>query len=263
MTRAAIPPLLKHLNERTVLRDDPQLGADLARGDLAAGGDLEADGLARAPVPARRRPRPRDGRRARPPAVRRGLLRAGPGRRARPRPRPRRAVPARGDLRPGRHRAGPPGRGASRTSRSDSALEAIAKLRTSLVDASGLPAHLLDSAVVGVPAVVDDATGQLSMATNVPGLEGRDFRADLVERLGLPVTLDNDINLAARGEQWRGVARRGRGLRLPLGGHRARRRARPPRRAPPRPERRRRRGRPRRLGAHGRDRPVRRRSRRR
>jgi predicted NBD/HSP70 family sugar kinase len=88
----------------------------------------------------------------------------------------------------------------------DSALEAIAKLRTSLVEASGLPDHLLDSAVVGVPAAVDDATGQLSMATNVPGLEGRDFRADLVERLGLPVTLDNDINLAARGEQWRGVA---------------------------------------------------------
>ena len=44
------------------------------------------------------------------------------------------------------------------------------------------------------------------MATNVPGLEGGDFRTDLVERLDLPVTLDNDINLAARGEQWRGVA---------------------------------------------------------
>jgi predicted NBD/HSP70 family sugar kinase len=87
------------------------------------------------------------------------------------------------------------------------ALDTITKLRTSLVDASGLPAHLIDSAVVGVPAVVDDETGRLSMATNVRGLEGRDFRTDLVGRLDLPVTLDNDINLAARGEQWRGVAR--------------------------------------------------------
>jgi len=87
------------------------------------------------------------------------------------------------------------------------ALDTITKLRTSLVDASGLPAHLIDSAVVGVPAVVDEETGRLSMATNVPGLEGGDFRTDLVERLDLPVTLDNDINLAARGEQWRGVAR--------------------------------------------------------
>jgi predicted NBD/HSP70 family sugar kinase len=87
------------------------------------------------------------------------------------------------------------------------ALGTITKLRSSLVEASGLPGHLIDSAVVGVPAVVDDETGRLSMATNVPGLEGRDFRTDLVERLDLPVTLDNDINLAARGEQWRGVAR--------------------------------------------------------
>jgi predicted NBD/HSP70 family sugar kinase len=86
------------------------------------------------------------------------------------------------------------------------ALATIVKLRTSLVESSGLAAELIDSAVVGVPAVVEDS-GRLSMATNVPGLEGRDFRVELVEALGLPVTLDNDINLAARGEQWLGVAR--------------------------------------------------------
>jgi predicted NBD/HSP70 family sugar kinase len=89
----------------------------------------------------------------------------------------------------------------------EKALDTIGKLRTSLVDASGLSPHLIDCVVVGVPAVVDEQTGRLSMATNVPGLEGRDFRTDLVERLGLQVTLDNDINLAARGEHWLGVAR--------------------------------------------------------
>ena len=88
----------------------------------------------------------------------------------------------------------------------DKALDAITRLRTSLVEASGLSGHLLDTAVVGVPAVVDEATGRMSM-TSVPGLDGRDFRADLTERLGLPVTVENDINLAARGEQWLGVAR--------------------------------------------------------
>jgi len=87
------------------------------------------------------------------------------------------------------------------------ALDTITKLRSSLVEASELPAHLIDSAVVGVPAVVGGETGRLSMGTNVPGLDGRDFRSDLIERLDLPVTLDNDINLAARGEQWLGVAR--------------------------------------------------------
>src|SRR6185295_9922659 len=45
------------------------------------------------------------------------------------------------------------------------------------------------------------------VAGRVRGLEGRHFRGELEELLGLPVTLDNDINLAARGEQWLGVAR--------------------------------------------------------
>ncbi len=88
----------------------------------------------------------------------------------------------------------------------ENALTAIAKLRTSLVDASNLPGDLIDSVVAGVPGVVEP-TGKLSLATNVRGLEGRHFAAELEGVLGLPVTLDNDINLAARGEQWLGVAR--------------------------------------------------------
>ena len=36
---------------------------------------------------------------------------------------------------------------------------------------------------------------------------GPAFGAELEERLGVPVRIDNDINLAALGEQWRGVAR--------------------------------------------------------
>lgn len=86
------------------------------------------------------------------------------------------------------------------------ALEAISKLRLSLVEATGFPGGLIDSAVVGVPAVVDEETGMLSLTT-VRGLAGRDFRTDLVERLDVPVRLENDINLAALGEQWLGVAR--------------------------------------------------------
>ena len=59
--------------------------------------------------------------------------------------------------------------------------------------------------VVGVPGVVDAGTGRLTLATNVPGLEGRDWGADLRQRLDLPVSVENDINLAAVGERWRGV----------------------------------------------------------
>jgi predicted NBD/HSP70 family sugar kinase len=88
----------------------------------------------------------------------------------------------------------------------ENALATIAKLRTSLVEASGLAAERIDMVVVGVPGVVEP-TGKLSLATNVRGLEGRHFAVELEDLLGLPVVLDNDINLAARGEQWLGVAR--------------------------------------------------------
>ena len=59
-------------------------------------------------------------------------------------------------------------------------------------------------------AVAPD-TRRLALADNVPGLGGMLPSAELVTArwLGrdLPVQVDNDINLAALGEQWRGVAR--------------------------------------------------------
>ena len=67
--------------------------------------------------------------------------------------------------------------------------------------------ELIDGVVVGVPGVVGRGRDACGSPTNVPGLEGRAFGAELEARLGLPVTLENDINLAALGEQWRGVAR--------------------------------------------------------
>jgi predicted NBD/HSP70 family sugar kinase len=87
------------------------------------------------------------------------------------------------------------------------AVEAIARLRSSLLDASGLDPDRVDGVVVGVPGVVDRATGVLRVVENVSGLEGRRFADELQAALDLPVTLENDINLAALGEQWQGVAR--------------------------------------------------------
>ena len=89
----------------------------------------------------------------------------------------------------------------------DAAIEAIGVLRDSLAESCGLSAELIDGAVVGVPGVVDADTGQLRLATNVPGLEGRHWGDDIRTRLELPVAVENDINLAAVGERWQGVAR--------------------------------------------------------
>ncbi len=89
----------------------------------------------------------------------------------------------------------------------DAALDEIESLRVSLVQAVGAHEAQFDGVVLGVPAVVEADSGRLNLALNVSGLEGRAFADELAQRLGLPVTVENDINLAALGEQWQGVAR--------------------------------------------------------
>jgi predicted NBD/HSP70 family sugar kinase len=87
------------------------------------------------------------------------------------------------------------------------ALEAIRSLKPSLLQAAGKPEDLVDGCVVGVPGVVEAGTDRITLATNVPGLEERPFVAELRELLEAPVTVDNDVNLAALGERWQGIAR--------------------------------------------------------
>jgi len=86
------------------------------------------------------------------------------------------------------------------------ALELAPALLRSLLEATGVEAGPIDSVVVGVPGVVDAAAGVVRV-THMADLDGRPFGMELSERLGLPVTLENDVNLAALGEQWLGVAR--------------------------------------------------------
>jgi predicted NBD/HSP70 family sugar kinase len=89
----------------------------------------------------------------------------------------------------------------------DTVLEAVTGLRDALVAASGLPAERIDGVVVGVPGVVEATSNRVRLAANVPGLDGMAFGDALEGALGLPAQVENDINLAALGEQWRGVAR--------------------------------------------------------
>jgi len=89
----------------------------------------------------------------------------------------------------------------------DGAVRAIVALHHSLVQAAALPAERIDGVVLGVPGVIDTVTARLQLTTpNIPGLEGRAIGHDLRELLGVTVTLENDVNLAAVGERWTGVA---------------------------------------------------------
>jgi predicted NBD/HSP70 family sugar kinase len=86
----------------------------------------------------------------------------------------------------------------------DVALEDIATLVESLVETADVPAGAVDGVVLGVPGAVDG--NEIRLAMNVAGLEGEAFAAALADRLEQTLTIENDINLAAIGEQTRGVA---------------------------------------------------------
>jgi predicted NBD/HSP70 family sugar kinase len=89
----------------------------------------------------------------------------------------------------------------------DGALDAIVALKESLIAGASLPPERIDGVVLGVPGMIDSAKGTLQLTSpNIPGLEGRAFGADVEHRLSLAVTLENDVNLAAVGERWAGVA---------------------------------------------------------
>jgi len=63
------------------------------------------------------------------------------------------------------------------------------------------------SIAIGVPGGVDPQTGKVIEVNNVPGWREVDMGRTLEDKFAVPVFLDNDANMAAIGEHWRGVAR--------------------------------------------------------
>lgn len=62
------------------------------------------------------------------------------------------------------------------------------------------------AAVVGIPALIDPATGLATAGPNVHW-QGLDLLGLLREQLTLPFEVDNDVNLGALGQAWRGAGR--------------------------------------------------------
>jgi predicted NBD/HSP70 family sugar kinase len=69
--------------------------------------------------------------------------------------------------------------------------------------ASGVP---LSSVVVGLPGIVDPGTHSVRGAPNLPQLEGTDFVSSVHDQLDVPISFDNDSNLAVLGELHLGAA---------------------------------------------------------
>ncbi|MEU7582220.1 ROK family transcriptional regulator [Streptomyces sp. NPDC041068] len=71
---------------------------------------------------------------------------------------------------------------------------------------AGLDHDDLRAAVIGTPGAIDPQTGQLRYAPHLPGWHSRTLRDDLAAVLGTPVSIENDVNLAAVAEQYEGAA---------------------------------------------------------
>jgi predicted NBD/HSP70 family sugar kinase len=84
-------------------------------------------------------------------------------------------------------------------------VEVLASTVRSLLHRSKLPPDLLENAVVGVPAIVSPADGRVSSA-DLPAYSASGLQDQLGQALRVPVRLENDVNLAALGEQRSGVA---------------------------------------------------------
>ncbi|MBY8886524.1 ROK family transcriptional regulator [Streptomyces sp. PTM05] len=104
-----------------------------------------------------------------------------------------------GDVR-GEHTVTTRGRGTTRTV--GHVTEAIDTAAT----AAGVERARLNRVVIGFPGAFDPVTNVLRYAGHVPGWHSPDLLGELAAALGVPVAVENDVNLAAVAEQRLGAA---------------------------------------------------------
>ncbi len=74
-----------------------------------------------------------------------------------------------------------------------------------IISESGLSRKDIIGVGVGIPGAVDIITGTIHYLTNIPGWQEVPFGNILKKRLGLPVFVDNDVNVMALGELFFGA----------------------------------------------------------
>jgi len=89
----------------------------------------------------------------------------------------------------------------------------LADLARGLARRAGVPWRTVDAVSVGSPGVAA-VDGTMDFASNVPGLGSTPLAAELSRSLRTPVSVDNDVNMAAVGELEVGVAQKCRTFAL-------------------------------------------------
>jgi predicted NBD/HSP70 family sugar kinase len=86
----------------------------------------------------------------------------------------------------------------------------IGRMTDALLQRAGVSSQRLRCGVMGSPGIIEPASGRIVIAPNIAGLDSLDVRAALRARLGIDIAIENDVNLAAIGEHWRGNSRKAR-----------------------------------------------------
>ena len=83
----------------------------------------------------------------------------------------------------------------------------IRQIKTAIRELAQGPARgKLLAIAAGVPSPVDAVRGVVTFANNLPGWEDIHLARELEGQFGVPVFVENDANMAAIGEHWRGAA---------------------------------------------------------
>ena len=88
----------------------------------------------------------------------------------------------------------------------DDRVAAICRQIGRVLTLAGVEPSRVLAVTVGVPTSVDADGRPLGREAYLPGLPGRDLGPEIGGQFGWPVLVENDANLAAWGERWRGVA---------------------------------------------------------
>ncbi len=84
-------------------------------------------------------------------------------------------------------------------------VDAIAEAIRCVLAAEGVEAGDLAAVGLAIPGVVDPDNGRIAVTPNL-NLTGLEIVAELRDRIDVPVTLGNDVNLGTLGEKWLGGA---------------------------------------------------------
>jgi predicted NBD/HSP70 family sugar kinase len=89
-------------------------------------------------------------------------------------------------------------------------VQQIGRIADQLIESAGIERQRLLGGVMGSPGVVDPVSGAIAIAPNIPAFDSFDVQGALRDRLDVEVAIENDVNLAAVGEHWRGNSRNAR-----------------------------------------------------